>query len=248
MRSFSRSGVDAARVVIVGGGIAGLSIARALRAEAPTADVIVLERGDRIGGYIRSDRIDGYLCEGGPDGFLDNAPATVALVDELGLSSRLLPSRDEARRRFIFRGDRLHEVPLSPGAFLASRLLTPGAKLRIACEPFARRAPQYDESIRQFAERHLGREAAHVLVGSMVSGIFAGDAEQLSLRSCFPKMHNMDERYRSLFRAMVARRGQRNGSNGVGAPAGRLTSFVDGMEELVRAVGASLGSAVAHIQ
>ena len=88
MRAFARSGVDAARVVIVGGGIAGLSIARALRADAPTADVIVLERGDRIGGYIRSDRIDGYLCESGPDGFLDNAPATLALVDDLGLSSR----------------------------------------------------------------------------------------------------------------------------------------------------------------
>ncbi|HVD92989.1 MAG TPA: protoporphyrinogen oxidase [Vicinamibacterales bacterium] len=240
----SRSGVDACRVVIVGGGIAGLTIAREVRAQAQGADVVVLERGDRIGGNIQSDRIDGYLCERGPDGFLDNAPATLALVGELGLTSRLLPSRDDARRRFIFRGDRLHEVAMSPWAFLTSPLLSPGGKLRVACEPFVRRAPDYDESVRQFAERHIGQEAARVLVGSMVSGIFAGDADQLSLRSCFPKMHDMDARYRSLVRAMLARRRERSASNGMGAPAGRLTSFVDGMEELVRAAGASLGSSV----
>lgn len=230
------------RVVIVGGGIAGLSIARAVRAQAPGAEVVVLERSDRVGGSMRSERIDGYLCEAGPDGFLDNAPATLALVNELGLSSRLLPSRDEARRRFIFRGNRLHAVPLSPGAFLASGLLSLRGKLRVAGEPLARRAPRHDESILQFAERHIGREAAHVLVGSMVSGIFAGDAGELSLRSCFPKMRDMDERYGSLVRAMVATR--RRHRNGVGAPAGRLTSFVDGMEELVRATAASLGPAV----
>ena len=73
----SRSGVDACRVVIVGGGIAGLTIAREVRAQSQGADVVVLERGDRIGGNIQSDRIDGYLCERGPDGFLDNAPATL---------------------------------------------------------------------------------------------------------------------------------------------------------------------------
>jgi oxygen-dependent protoporphyrinogen oxidase len=237
-------GAGAPRVAIVGGGIAGLSIARAVRAEIPGADVVVLERADRPGGYVRSERIDGYLCENGPDGFLDNAPATLALTADLGLSSRIVPSCDEARRRFIFRRGRLHEVPLSAGGFLRSGLLSVRGKLRVACEPFSSRAPRYDESIRQFAERHIGREAARVLVGSMVSGIFAGDADELSLRACFPKMHEMDERYGSLVRAMIAKRREGRTSNGVGVPAGRLTSFVDGMEELVLAAAASLGPAV----
>lgn len=232
------------RVAIVGGGIAGLSIAHALRAEVPAAEVVVLERADRAGGYVRSERIDGYLCETGPDGFLDNAPGTLALVEALGLSSRIMPSRDAARRRYIFRGGRLHEVPLSPGAFVTSGLLSLRGKLRVACEPLARPAPGHDESIRQFAERHIGREAAQVLVGSMVSGIFAGDADELSLRSCFPKMREMDERYGSLVRAMLAKRREGRTSNGPGAPAGQLTSFVDGMEELVRAAADSLGPAV----
>lgn len=234
----------APRIVIVGGGIAGLAIARALQAETPGAEIVVLEARDRPGGNVRTERIDGYLCEAGPDGFLDNAPATLAFVDELGLTPALAPSRDAARRRFIFRNERLHEVPLSPLAFLGSPMLSAASKLRVACEPLARHAPAHDESILHFAERHIGREAARVLVGSMVSGIFAGDAAELSLKSCFPKMYDMDAQYGSLVRAMLAKRRERKLANGIGAPAGRLTSFADGMESLIRAASASLGSAV----
>jgi protoporphyrinogen/coproporphyrinogen III oxidase len=233
-----------ARVVIAGSGIAGLAVARAVRVQAPGAEILVLEARDRIGGNVRSEHIEGYLCEAGPDGFLDDAPATLALVDEIGLSSQVLPSRDEARRRFIFRDGRLHEVPLSPAAFLRTSLLSRRAKLRIACEPLAFRGPRHDESIQQFAERHIGREATRVLVGSMVSGIFAGDASELSLRACFPKMRAMETEFGSLFRALLAKRRERRHDNGVGAPAGRLTSFHDGMESLVRAAAASLGSSV----
>lgn len=229
------------RVAIVGGGVAGLAAAHALRAQAPETDIVVLEGRDRVGGHVRTEIVDGYICESGPDGFLDNAPQTLALVDSLGLTPKLLPSRDEARRRYIFRRGRLHEVPLSPGAFITSGLLSIGSKLRVFAEPFSARAPRHDESILHFAERHIGREAAHVLVGSMVSGIFAGDASQLSLRACFPKMHAMDTAYGSLVRAMIAKRRERRNENGMGAPAGRLTSFAGGMEELIRGLVRSLG-------
>jgi oxygen-dependent protoporphyrinogen oxidase len=232
------------RVVVVGGGIAGLAAAHALRQQAPEAEILVLEGRDRVGGHIRTDAIDGYLCEAGPDGFLDNAPATLALVDAVGLTPKLLQSRDEARRRYIFRHDRLHEVPLSPAAFATTGLLSAAAKLRVLAEPLAAHAPRHDESILGFAERHIGREAAHVLVGSMVSGIFAGDASQLSLRACFPRMHDMDAQYGSLVRAMLAKRRERRHDNGVGAPAGRLTSFVGGMEDLVGATAQALGPIV----
>jgi oxygen-dependent protoporphyrinogen oxidase len=221
-----------------------LSIAHALRTQAPGADVVVLEGHERVGGNLRSEVIDGYLCEAGPDGFLDNAPATLELVDAIGLTPAIVRSRDEARRRFIFRKGRLHEVPLSAGAFVGSALLSPWGKLRILGEPLASRAPQHDESIQSFAERHIGREAAHVLVGSMVSGIFAGDASQLSLRAAFPKMFEMEAQYGSLFRAMVAKRRERKTENGMGAPAGRLTSFEGGMESLVRQAAAALGDDV----
>jgi protoporphyrinogen/coproporphyrinogen III oxidase len=238
------NGAPSPRIVIVGGGIAGLAAARAIRAQVPGAEILVLERSDRPGGNIRSQRIDGYLCEYGPDGFLDNAPATLEFVNDIGLSPALVPSRDEARRRYIFRNNRLHEVPLSPAAFVTTRLLSTASKLRVLAEPLSARAPRHDETILQFAQRHMGREAAQVLVGSMVSGIFAGDASHLSLRACFPKMHEMDSEYGSLVRAMLAKRRQKHASNGMGAPAGRLTSFTGGMEDLVLAAVDSLGPMV----
>jgi len=114
----------------------------------------------------------------------------------------------------------------------------------VLLEPLSARAPHHDESILAFAERHIGREAARVLVGSMVSGIFAGEASHLSLKACFPRMFEMDATYRSLVRAMIAKRRTSRNENGMGAPAGRLTSFAGGMEELVRSAADSLGPIV----
>jgi oxygen-dependent protoporphyrinogen oxidase len=228
-------------VAIVGGGIAGLSIAHAIRQRNPLVRVSVFERGERPGGNIRTEVVDGYVCEWGPDGFLDNVPETLTLARAVGLEPKLRPSSDAARRRFIFRNGRLHEVPLSPLAFVTTSLLSVGGKLRVFAEPFAATRPESDETIFGFAARRIGPEAASVLIDSMVSGIFAGDAKHLSLRACFPKMWKFETDYGSLVRALLATRKRRKKGDAVGAPAGRLTSFDGGMEELPRAIAASLG-------
>ena len=233
------------RIVIVGGGIAGLSIAHAIRSRDPRADLVVLERGERPGGNVRSEVVDGYTCEWGPQGFLDNVPETLRLAEAVGLGDRLCRSSDAARRRFIYRHGRLHELPAGPGSFLASRLLSPRAKARLAWEPFARPRPDgADETIHEFASRRIGVEAASILVDSMVSGVFAGDARTLSLRACFPRMWDMETEYGGLFRAMLALRKRRRRGDAMGAPAGTLTSFTGGMEDLVRGVAATLGGAL----
>jgi oxygen-dependent protoporphyrinogen oxidase len=230
------------RVVIVGAGIAGLACAHRLAAAPGGCDVVVLEASDRAGGHLRTERIDEFLCEWGPNGFLDNAPDTLALVDTLGLRAEVVPSQDKARRRFVFRGGRLRLLPGSPAAFLTSDVLSFGAKLRIAREPFARQRPDGDETIHAFAARRLGREAADILVDPMVSGIFAGDARQLSLRAAFPKMWELEEQHGGLFRALLARRRKvRSSGAPVGSPLGRLTSFANGIETLPKALAARLG-------
>jgi oxygen-dependent protoporphyrinogen oxidase len=228
------------RIAIVGAGVAGLACAHRLAAAPGGADVVVLEASDRPGGHLRTERIDEFLCEWGPNGFLDNAPHTLALVDALGLRPEVVPSQDQARRRFVFRDGRLRLLPGSPAAFLTSDVLSLGAKLRIAREPFASPRPDGDETIHAFAARRLGREAADILVDPMVSGIFAGDARELSLRAAFPKMWELEEQHGGLFRALVARRRKVRRS---GAPVGSpLTSFANGIETLPRALAASLGS------
>jgi oxygen-dependent protoporphyrinogen oxidase len=224
-------------VAIVGGGIAGLSLAHALDrrgARSQGVTVTVLERSSRAGGNIRSEEVDGYLCEWGPNGFLDSVPETLELVRDLGLEAELLPSHDQAQNRYIFRKGRLHPLPGGPLAFLKSRLLSWPGKLRIAMEPFARRRPDGDETIHAFASRRIGGEAAEVLIDPMVSGVFAGDSRALSLRACFPKMWQMETDHGGLFRALLAKRRGRRGP--VGAPLGRLTSFRGGTEDLVRAL------------
>jgi oxygen-dependent protoporphyrinogen oxidase len=234
------------RIAIAGGGIAGLSIAHALLRRGVREsgiELVVLERSARPGGNIWTDAVDGYLCERGPNGFLDNAPATLKLVGDLGLQTALQPSDDRARRRFVFRNGRLHEVPTGPVGFLSTRLLSWAGKLRIAAEPWAATRPASDETIHAFAARRIGREAADVLIDAMVSGVFGGDARRLSLRACFPRMWELETMYGGLFRALVARRRERRAAKGgaIGSPLGRLTSFRRGTEHLIAALVAALG-------
>ncbi len=237
------------RVAIVGAGIGGLAVAHALLKQAHRdrrLDVVVLERAPRAGGNIRTESIDGFLCEWGPNGFLDNAPATLDLVRDIGLAPRLQPSDDRARRRYVFRYGALHPLPGGPIDFARSGLLSWPGKLRLAAEPFARRRPDGDETIHAFAARRIGAEAADVLIDAMVSGVFAGDARALSLHACFPAMWQMEDAHGGLFRALLARRrrGGRRDGEAIGSPLGRLTSFRGGAEELVRGLVGALGTAL----
>ncbi len=232
------------RVAIVGGGIAGLSLAHTLL-KSVDVDVVVFERSPRAGGNIRTEVRDGYTCEWGPNGFLDSSPPTLDLVRELGLGDRLQVGDDSARRRYIVRGLRLHEVPTGPVSLLRSGLLSWPAKARLAWEPFAASRPAGDETIHAFAARRIGGEAADMLIDPMVSGVFGGDAHALSLRACFPAMWQMETDHGGLVRALVARRKRsRDKANGIGAPTGRLTSFAGGLDVLVRTLADRLGHVV----
>ena len=225
-----------ARVVVVGGGVAGLAAAYHLRTLSPdrAPEVVLLDAGDRPGGKARTEIAGGCLRERGPNGFLDDAEGTMALVRALGLEGRLRRASEKAARRFVFRGPGLWRIPATRTEFLFSRLLSFGAKLRVMFEPFSRRAPEGDESVYEFARRCLGEEPARVLADAFVAGVFAGDAQLLSVRSAFPTLPEMEAEHGSLLRAMKARAGKR----------GTLTTFDGGMQVLPDALAARLGASV----
>ena len=232
-------------VAIVGAGVAGLSVAFELLRRTKDCSVRVYEAEAVPGGNIHTDHVEGFTVEWGPNGFLDNVPETLDLVERLGMAERLLPASQSSKRRFIWRAGRLHEIKANPLAFLASGVLSWPGKLRLMAEPFSDTRPGGDETVFDFAVRHIGAEAAAVLVDAMVSGVFAGNARELSLQSAFPRMHQMDLEYGSLVRAMVSKlRDRKSGvpSGGPTGPAGHLTSFKGGMSDLIdgltRAVGA----------
>jgi oxygen-dependent protoporphyrinogen oxidase len=228
------------RVLVIGGGLSGLATAQALVAGG--AEVAVVEAADRPGGKALTLREEGWTVEQGPNGFLDSVPRTLELAEELGLKERIQPADESAARRFLWLRGRLREIPTSPPAFLRSDLLSLRGRLRVLGEPLARRRPEGDESVAAFARRRIGAEAARSLVSPMVLGVFAGDAERLSLRSVFPRMWEMESEHGSLFRALLARRRARRGDRGgPSGPGGHLTSFRSGVQELVGALADALG-------
>lgn len=229
------------RIVIIGGGISGLSLAFLLKRARPGIDIIVLEAGSRPGGKIWSDRKDGFLCESGVNGFLDNRPKTLELASLLSLNP--LRSNDNSRRRFVFSGGRLKLIPESPISFLTSDILSLKGRLRVLLEIFQPKGYD-DESLAEFAIRRLGREAYEKLIDPMTSGIYAGDPERLSLKSCFPKVYHLEREYGSLIKGMInlQKRARKEGRPPVGpGPGGRLTSFQSGMGTLIEALKEELG-------
>jgi oxygen-dependent protoporphyrinogen oxidase len=230
-------------VAVVGGGISGLATAWLLREQArgagETVELSVFEASDVAGGYTRSERVDGYLCEIGPNGFLDNEPATLELVQLLGLRDRLVAARSDSARRYVYHSGALHLLPSGPLSFAGADVLSLRAKLRMALEPLipAKRDAS-DESVFDFGRRRLGNDFARYLLGPMVSGVFAGDAQQLSLAAAFPKMAELEREHGGLFRAMWARRGRSRG--GPAGPGGTLHTFAGGMGELTAAIASKL--------
>jgi oxygen-dependent protoporphyrinogen oxidase len=222
------------KIAVLGGGVAGLAAAYELGKEH---EVTLFESRDRTGGNIRTEELDGYRIEWGPNGFLDNEPNTLKLATELGLEKRVVRARDVASRRFIFRAGKLRELPSSPGAFMFGDCLPLGARLRVMLEPWTRPTQEADESVREFAKRHLGAGAADILVDSFVTGVFAGDPSRLSLKSAFPKLHKLESEYGSLIRGAKGR--------GFG-PKGTLTSFDEGLQVLVDALTERVDVRLSH--
>lgn len=230
------------RIVIAGGGISGLSLAYWLTQNTGRElDITVLEAEQRPGGKIWTDKEEGYLCESALNGFLDNKPRSLELASRVSLEP--LRSNEASKKRFIYLNGNLNKLPESPPAFLSSKIMTLPGKLRIMLEPFISRSKAEDESLADFARRRLGREAFEKLIDPMASGIYAGDPENMSLKSCFPRIHDIEQTYGSLIKGMFKIMAERKKKVGA-APSGTLTSFKDGMQSMIDALIGVLGPSV----
>ncbi len=223
------------KVGIIGGGISGVSLALKLgllKEQGKDIDIVLLESADRLGGTINSIHKDGYVIESGTNGFLDSKPFTLEVFESAGLKEKLVRSNDMARIRYIQRYGKLQKLPEGAGSFLKSKLLTFSGKMRIAKEFFVpQKKDNSDETLAHFAERRLGKEALDFLIGPMVSGVFAGDPDKMSLQSCFPVIYDLEKTYGGLIKGMFKKPKKKSGPAG---PGGALTSYEGGMGEAVK--------------
>jgi oxygen-dependent protoporphyrinogen oxidase len=218
------------RIVIVGAGISGLASAAFLTRDGH--DVTVLEASPRIGGKIQSVHEHGFVLEQGANGFLDSEPATLELMEWAGVAELAVKAPSDGAR-YVWLDERLTQVPTSPPQILGSSILPLRAKLRAIGELWAKPGPP-DESVADFVTRRLGPDVLARLVDPMVTGIYAGQVEHLSVAAAFPKLKELEREHGSLIKGMRARKASTPG------PAGRLTSLRGGLGTLTHALADKL--------
>ena len=230
-------------VAIIGGGITGLTAAFRLTEQG--IPVTLYEAGDRVGGPIQTICEEGYLAEFGPNTILETSPKIAALITDLGLDPRRRESDPAANKNYIVRNGRIVPLPMTPGAFLATRLFSTAAKLRLFAEPFIRtQAGTDDESLADFVVRRLGREFLDYAINPFVSGIYAGDPAKLSVRYAFPKLQAVEQKYGSLIMGQILGARERKRRAEVPKQAAKKVAFDDGLQVLVDTLRAKLGPAV----
>lgn len=221
---------DPMRVAIVGGGITGLSAAYRLQALArereQPIEATVIEVEARLGGKIVTEHTDeGFIIEGGPDSMATMKPQGLEFCRELGLGDELIePPADKTA--YILFNRKLHVLPRgamgfiptpqSMMAFLGSNLFSIRGKLRMGLEPFIpAKQDEGDESLGAFVERRLGREPLERLAEPLLAGVYASDADNLSLNATFPQFASLEREYGGLVRgAVVARKRRLAASSG----------------------------------
>ena len=200
-------------VVVVGGGITGLSAAYAMATARPDVRVTLLERRDRVGGNIETERRDGFLLDGGPDSFLSTKREGAELCRELGLGKDIIVPRPEASKVFMVHRGQLEimpagmalAVPTKFGPMLKTPLISFPGKLRMLGDfLLPARRDDADESIEDFIARRFGREAARKIAAPLLGGIYAGDCAELSIRSTFPQLIDIEQKHRSLVKGFIA--------------------------------------------
>ncbi|TFD99237.1 protoporphyrinogen oxidase [Jeotgalibacillus salarius] len=201
------------KIVIVGGGITGLAAAfraqEKINHEQLDAEITIVEANHRLGGKIQTVVQDGFVIERGPDSFLERKISMGRLIKDVGLEDKLVPNA--TGQAFILVNDKLHPmpggaimgIPTQIKPFMVTDLISLTGKLRAAGDFVLPKSDhQRDQSLGTFFRRRLGNEVVENLIEPLLSGIYAGDIDQISLQSTFPQYGKLEQEHRSLIAGM----------------------------------------------
>lgn len=217
------------KIIVLGAGISGLTAAYLLKKEG--FSVTVLEKKENAGGSIETIIENGFLFDRGPSSSLETYPVIKTIIEDLDLSEELIYADKKGNKRYILKNNELIPLPMSPRAFLSSKLFSAKAKLRLLTEPFIKRANK-EESIAEFVKRRIGKEFLDYAISPFVSGVYAGDPSKLSIKYAFPKLHKLEREYGSLILGTIRTIRKRKKSAEKSKQSAKMFSFKNGMETL----------------
>lgn len=253
------------RIVVVGGGITGLTSAYYLQKEAREKDypldVELLESSDHLGGKIDTVQKDGFTIERGPDSFLARKESAGRLAREVGLGDELVPNG--TGQSYILVNGKLHKmpsgsfmgIPTRVRPFLFSGLFSPVGKARAALDLVkSKKTIEGDQSLGLFFRRRLGNQVVENLIEPLLSGIYAGDIDRLSLQSTFPNFYDLEQKYGSLIKGLRQTYPMKKPKKGEKKPSmfrtlrNGLGSLVEAIDERLEPGTVQKGVKVDHIE
>lgn len=223
------------KITVIGAGISGLTTAYLLSKKG--FDVTIIEKNDAVGGSIESVIENGFLFDRGPNSALETTPVIGKLIRELELDHELLYASKQANKRYILRDNILHALPMSPPGLIKTKLFSGKAKLRLMAEPFIGRSKDgYYQSLAEFVKRRLGQEFLDYAINPFVAGVYAGRPEDLSVKSAFPKLYALEEKYGGLIIGTIRSIRERKKRAEVAKQSAKMLSFKSGMIALPKAI------------
>jgi len=199
------------RIIILGAGVSGLSLGWFLKRRfGSRISLHILEKSHRAGGWIQSTRKEGFLFEQGPRSCRTRGSGveTLKLIEQLGLEDEVIVADPSAHYRYLLLNKKLRRLPTGPLSFLFAPLMW-GVVPAFIRDLFVRRSKEEDESIYHFIKRRFGSSMAEKFIDPLTTGIYAGDIQKLSIKSCFRLLHEFEQQGGSVVRGMLKKRKNR---------------------------------------
>lgn len=247
------------RIGIFGGGITGLTVAYYLQKEiigkGLNVEYKLYESTERLGGKIQTDYTNNFVIERGPDSFLARKESASRLAKEVGLEKELV--HNDTGQSYVLKEEKLYPIPggavmgvptkLAP--FVSTKLFSPFGKLRAVGDIILPKTSSPDEDIAlgTFFRKRLGDEVVDYLIEPLLSGIYAGDIDRLSLKATFPQFHQVEQKYGSLILGMKkAMPAPAKSTNQANKSKGIFLSFKRGLQSLVDSIETHLDEDAIH--
>lgn len=213
-------------IIILGGGISGLSLAWYLKKYSPESSITILEKSSRVGGVIGHNHGPKTIRVSSGESILD-------LIEELQLQDQLIYSSEESAKRYLYYKNKIQLIPKDPIGFLTSPL-TRKALFSIIKEPFIKKGPVEDETIGAFMRRRFGNYIADVFVEPFIAGICGGDMHKLSMQAYFPTLKQKEQESGSIVKAMLKRDKKKKKSSSLFNVKGGLVTLTEKLGEILK--------------